>query len=98
MIKHRAVAIRGMLPDGSQEETFVRIGGKWYLFSWKYSSTGTTTKLPDRVFMKTLVEGQSGFSDNFMCTNFGVKHIKDLLKRKFILEWTSDVPVYGVPF
>lgn len=27
MIKHRAVAIRGMLPDGSQEETFVRIGG-----------------------------------------------------------------------
>lgn len=48
--------------------------------------------------MKTLVEGQSGFSDNFMCTNFGVKHIKDLLKRKFILEWTSNVPVYGVPF
>lgn len=98
MIKHRAVAVKHMLPDDSQEEIFVRIGGKWYLYSWTYTITGTTTYISDRLFMNNLVNGQSGFHDSFLVHNFGVKHIKDLLKRKFILEWTSDMPMYGVPF
>uniref|UniRef100_A0AB39C6Q3 Uncharacterized protein n=1 Tax=Staphylococcus phage Pel53 TaxID=3234048 RepID=A0AB39C6Q3_9CAUD len=93
--KHSIRVIKARNVHTGEMEAFAFLGGRFYLFGWEVSNSEFKFFM-DMYSIKELLNNAT-YGPSFMEYCFG-KPVEHLLSKSFIYSWTTNQPMYGVPF